>query len=320
MTNHANANGSESLNIAITGASGFVGSALVKQLTLQGSNALTLLTRRPIKHDGATIQTRPDFDFDLTSQDVVIHAAARAHVMNETLSDPLAEYRKINVHGSLALAKAALSAGVQRFIFISSIKVNGEKTATGQAFSVESPEHPEDAYGQSKWEAEQALKDLISGSQMELVILRPPLIYGPGVKGNFASLLRISQRRLPLPLGALSNSRSLISLDNLLDLIIVCLKHPGAANQTFLASDDRDLSTTELLKQLGDACGKPARLVPVPPVILQGIARMLGKKSIAERLTGNLQIDISHTRTTLDWEPPVLPADGFRRCFMNIDS
>jgi nucleoside-diphosphate-sugar epimerase len=251
----------------------------------------------------------------LTNQQVVIHAAARAHIMKDEVSDPLTEYRCVNVDGTLNLARQAAAMGVKRFIFISSIKVNGELTHPGKAFTEEDLAAPEDAYGISKWEAEQGLWQIQRETGMEVVIIRPPLVFGPGVKGNFASMIRLVEKGLPLPLGAIDNQRSLVALDNLVDLIITCIDHPAAANQVFLAGDGEDLSTTELLRGVARAMGKPARLIPVPPSLLMLGATVLGKKAVAQRLLGSLQVDISKARRLLGWQPPVSVEEGLRRCF-----
>ena len=255
----------------------------------------------------------------LCQQEVVIHAAARAHIMKDGLSDPLGEYRRVNVDGTLNLAKQAVVFGVKRFIFISSIKVNGEATRTGNFFAASDAPAPEDAYGLSKLEAERGLIQLATETDMEVVIIRPPLIYGPGVKGNFASMVKLVEKGVPLPLGAIHNKRSLVGIDNLVDLIIRCIDHPAAANQVFLAGDGEDLSTTELLRGVGRAMGKPARLIPVPAGLLQLGATVLGKKAMAQRLLGSLQVDISKTCELLDWKPPYTVEEGLRRCFEPTD-
>jgi nucleoside-diphosphate-sugar epimerase len=241
----------------------------------------------------------------LANEQVVIHTAARAHIMKDEVPDPLAEYRKVNLEGTLNLARQAAQAGVKRFIFISSIKVNGEQTPLGKPFTPEDTPAPEDPYGISKYEAEQGLQQLAQETGMEVVIIRPPLVYGPGVKGNFASMVRLVEKGIPLPLGAIHNKRSLVALDNLVDLIITCIDHPAAANQVFLAGDGEDLSTTELLRGVANAMGKPARLIPVPAGVLMLGATVLGKKAMAQRLLGSLQVDISKAREVLGWEPVV---------------
>ena len=262
-------------------------------------------------------------DVDLCSMllghHVVIHCAAvtpGAHINGVGGS---CEYWDFNVNGTLNLARQSAAAGVTRFIFISSIKVNGEQTAPGHPFRAEDKAKPSDPYGISKWEAEQGLWDIAQETGMEVVIIRPPLVYGPGVKGNFANLIKLVQKGVPLPLGAVHNRRSMIALDNLVDLIIACIDHPNAANEVFLASDGQDLSTTELLHGLAQVRGKPARLFSLPDVLLFGAASVLGKTSVADRLMGSLQVDISKTRTLLNWTPPISVDEGLRRCFESQD-
>jgi nucleoside-diphosphate-sugar epimerase len=225
--------------------------------------------------------------------------------MNDVATDPLAEFRRINVAGTLQLARQAAKAGVKRFVFISSIKVNGESTTLGQPYTAQQAPAPIDPYGVSKWEAEQQLLALATETGMEVVIIRPVLVYGPGVKANFLSMMKWLYKGVPLPLGAIHNKRSLVALDNLVDLIVTCIDHPQAANQTFLVSDGEDLSTTELLQRMSQALGKRPRLLPVPAWMLATASTVLGKKSISQRLCGSLQVDITHTRQQLDWTPPV---------------
>jgi len=282
---------------------------------------LTAAVRRRIEIPAAHIvevqglDANTDWSAALTGQQVVIHAAARAHIIKDEVPDPLAEYRRVNVGGTLNLGRQAAAAGVQRFIFISSINVNGEQTSLGSPFSVDDVVAPKDVTGVSKWEAEQGLQQLASETGMEVVIIRPPLVYGPGVKGNFASMISLVKKGLPLPLGAIHNKRSLVAVDNLVDLIITCIDHPAAANQVFLAGDGQDLSTTELLRGVAEAMGKPSRLIPVPASMLKLGATMLGKKAVAQRLLGSLQVDISKARSLLGWEPPVSVEEGLKRCF-----
>lgn len=242
----------------------------------------------------------------------VVHAAARVHVMREEAADPLAEFRRANVEGTLALARQAAAAGVERFIFISSIKVNGESTPRDRPFSAADVPQPQDPYGVSKLEAERALGELARETRLEVVIVRPPLVYGPGVKANFFALLKWLQRGVPLPFGAIRNRRSLVALDNLVDLVATCVEHPAAPGQTLLVSDGDDLSTTELLRRLAHALGKPARLVPVPEPVLIFAARALGAGSIARRLCGSLCVDIAPTRSLLGWAPPLSVDEGLR--------
>ncbi|PSJ40083.1 nucleoside-diphosphate sugar epimerase [Zobellella taiwanensis] len=309
------------MNLLLTGATGFLGGRLAEVLQSSQDINLTAAVRRHAEVWAACIvevqglDANTDWTAALAEQQVVIHAAARAHIMKDELANPLAEYRKVNVDGTLNLARQAAAAGVKRFIFISSIKVNGEQTPLGKPFTAEDAPAPEDAYGISKLEAEQGLQQLAAETGMEVVIIRPPLVYGPNVKGNFASMIKLVQKGLPLPLGAVHNHRSLVALDNLVDLIITCIDHPSAANQVFLAGDGEDLSTTELLRGVARAMGKPARLIPVPAGLLQLGATMLGKKAMAQRLLGSLQVDISKARNLLGWTPPLTVEQGLKRCF-----
>lgn len=259
------------------------------------------------------IKVDTDWTDALTGVNCVVHCAARAHIMNETETDALAAYRAVNVAGTRRLAEQAAKTGVHRLVYLSSIKVNGEQTFSGDCFTCLDKPFAKDPYGISKWEAEQALHEVSEKTDLEVVIIRPPLIYGAGVKGNFLSMLAWLSRGVPLPLGAIQNQRSLVEIDNLVDLIITCIDHPAAANQTFLVSDDEDLSTTELLCRLGAALGKPARLIPVPASLLGLAARLVGKQDIAVRLLGNLQVNISTTKKILDWAPQVSVNDGFRK-------
>lgn len=299
--------------IGITGATGFVGGAVVRRLLGMTGSALRLAVRNNYEAPPGPVEVvtvgalTPDTQWGAFANglDVIIHAAARVHVLNESASDPAFEYQQANVLGTLRLAEQAAAAGVKRFIFISSIKVNGEATAPGSVYTADGPAQPQDPYGVSKLEAENGLRQLAIRTGMEVVIIRPVLVYGPGVKANFLSMMRWLEKGIPLPLGAIDNRRSLVALDNLVDLIATCLTHPAAANQTFLVSDGRDVSTTELLKLMAAALGKPARLLPVPMWLLNGAAALLGKKNVSQRLCGSLQVDISKTRTLLGWAPPV---------------
>jgi nucleoside-diphosphate-sugar epimerase len=260
------------------------------------------------------IDGETDWTDALIGVDVVIHLAARVHMMKDKAADPLAVFRTINVAGSLNLARQAAAAMVKRFVFISSVKVNGEATLPGRPFAADDIPAPLDPYGVSKMEAEQGLRQIAAETGMEVVIIRPPLVYGPGVKANFAALMRAVQRGWPLPLGAVHNQRSLVALDNLVDFIVTCVTHPQAANQTLLVSDGQDLSTTELVRGLARAAGVPARLLPVPVWALQaGGASLLGKGDVIQRLCGNLQVDISKARNLLGWVPPVCVEEGLRR-------
>jgi nucleoside-diphosphate-sugar epimerase len=257
-----------------------------------------------------------DWSAALIDQQVVIHAAARAHIMEDEVADALTEYRRVNVDGTLNLARQAAAAGVKRFIFISSIKVNGERTPLGKPFFAEDTPSPEGAYSISKWEAEQGLQHLATETEMEVVIIRPPLVYGPGAKGNFAKIIKLIAKGLPLPLGAVLNRRSLVGVDNLAHLIMTCIDHPSAANQVFLAGDGQDLSTTELLRGVARAMGKPCRLLPITAYVLRFGAKIFGKEDVATRLLANLQVDITKARDLLGWEPPISLEEGLRRCFV----
>ncbi|WP_312358442.1 UDP-glucose 4-epimerase family protein [Stutzerimonas balearica] len=305
--------------VMLTGANGFVGSALITGLASRSDiHVVSVVRNGEVGADRIAvgdIDGSTDFTKALVEVDVVIHTAARAHIMRDEVSDPLAEYRKVNVEGTLNLARQAVAAGVRRFVFLSSIKVNGEATAMGKPFQASDEPAPEDAYGVSKLEAEQGLMNLVAETDMEVVIIRPTLVYGPGVKGNFASMVKLVDKGVPLPLGAIHNKRSLVGIHNLIDLIIRCIDHPAAANQVLLASDGEDLSTTQLLRRVGRALGKAPRLIPVPPGLLQVGATLLGKKAMAQRLLGSLQVDISETRKLLDWKPPYTVEEGLKRCF-----
>ena len=309
-------------HILLTGATGFLGSAVAQALQADPKYVLAVVKRRVSDLEGFTLghlvpslDSASDWRAALRNCDVVIHAAARVHVMREDACDPLSAYRKVNVEGTLNLARQAATAGVKRFIFISSIKVNGESTVAGQPFTAENIPAPEDPYGASKLEAEQALMGLAAYSEMEIVIIRPPLVYGPGVKGNFASMSKLVAKGYPLPLGAIHNRRSLVALDNLVDLIIRCINHPAAAGQVFLAADGEDLSTSDLLRRMAKAMGQPSRLIPVPGCVLQLGGALLGKRKVSQRLLGSLQVDISKARELLGWVPPISVDEGLRRCF-----
>lgn len=307
--------------IFITGANGFIGARLVRRIVDQSNFAVLAASRKTnpdwplgVEHvHFAELETACFSDF-LSGVDTVVHCAARVHVMSDQVPDPLFEFQKINVHATLNLARQAAAASVRRFVFISSVKVNGESTEQGKPFSPIDVPAPEDPYGLSKLEAEQGLMRLAGETGMEIVIIRPPLVYGPGVKGNFASMIKLISKGLPLPLGAIHNKRTLVGIDNLVDLIIRCIDHPAATNQIFLAGDGEDLSTTELLHGVAEAMGRPARLVPVPAALLNLVAMLLGKRAVAQRLLGSLQVDIGKARELLDWEPPVSVKEGLRRC------
>ena len=309
-------------NILITGASGFLGVALAKVLTgVKGCRLVAALRNDSFELPvgisscfvgdiGPTTNWKPV----VSDIDIVIHLAALTHITGDTVPDPLAEFRRVNVEGTLNLAGQAASANVKRFIFISSVKVNGETTQPYSPFTEKAPCSPLSQYAISKYEAEQGLKKISKKTGMEMVIIRPPLIYGPNVKGNFRSMVQWLEKGIPLPLGAVHNKRSLIALGNLIDLIITCIDHPAAANQIFLAADDEDLSTTDLLYRIGLAMTKQARLIPVPVKLLEIGALLIGRQAVAQRLLGSLQIDISKARDLLGWEPPISVKEGLKYC------
>ena len=302
--------------IILTGASGFVGNGIKKNIP---SENLILLGRNNSddRYEFVFSDLNENWQYGnvFDSVSCVIHCAARAHVMNEDIDNAYDLYHQINVKGTLNLATQAANNGVKRFIYISSIKVNGESTDKGAPFTEYSIPSPQDQYGVSKLTAENALRELSDNSGMEVVIIRPPLIYGPGVKANFSAMMKLVSKNLPLPLGAIDNKRSLVALDNLVDLIGICIDHPRAANKTFLVSDDHDLSTTELIEMMVHAVGKSPHLLPIPVSWLKFAGRLLGKRSFIDRLCGNLQVDISYTKKTLGWKPPISVEEGIQRCF-----
>jgi nucleoside-diphosphate-sugar epimerase len=307
------------MRVLVTGASGFVGRALVARFAAEPGLVARAATRRDIElpHDVEVAHTgqldaATDWSAALRDVDVVVHAAARVHVMRDTSTDPLAEFRRVNVAGTMALARQAAQAGARRFVFLSSIKVNGERTSRDRPFTAADAPSPRDPYGVSKLEAENALRELAEATGLEVVIVRPVLVYGPGVKGNFLAMLRWISRGVPLPLGAADNRRSFVALDNLTDLVATVLRHPSAANRTFLASDGEDLSTAEMLRRVGVAMDRRARLLPVPPAALRFAMRLLGKGPMAQRLLESLQVDIEPTRSLLGWTPPVSVDQGLR--------
>lgn len=298
-------------HILVTGGTGFVGSALVTRLQRDARHRVRITLRQAAPVPDAHGAVFPGYDLAATTVwkpalagiDAVVHTAARVHVMNDTSASPLSEFRRVNVEGSTALARQAAAAGVKRFVFISSIKVNGEATSPGHPYRATDPPRPVDPYGISKHEAEVALHRIASDSGMKLVVIRPPLVYGPGVRGNFRSMLGWLNRGVPLPFGAIDNRRSMVAIDNLVDLIVTCLDDDAAVGKTFLVGDEEDLSTTELLRRCARALGRPARLIPVPAALVRAAARFAGRTDLAQRLCGSLQADVGATRSILGWRP-----------------
>lgn len=298
--------------VLLTGSTGFVGKAVLQRLLDRGDTVVAALRQASANSGGKVevfrfteLDEACDWQGGVAGVDTVIHSAARVHVMNDTEADPLAAFRRVNVAGTLNLARQAAAAGVRRFIFISSIKVNGEGTPKGQPYTADDQPAPADPYGVSKREAEDGLRELAAQTGMEVVIIRPVLVYGPGVKANFLAMMRWLDKGVPLPFGAIDNRRSLVALGNLADLVVTCIDHPNAANQTFLVSDGEDLSTSALLRRMAQALGRPARLLPVPGGLLALAANALGKRALSQRLCGSLQVDIQKTRSLLDWTPPL---------------
>lgn len=311
--------------VLVTGANGFVGRALVKALVERGE-LVTAATRSEARFPAEVKAVRvgplgafTDWSEALTDCFAVVHCAARVHVMRETSAEPTAEYQVANVEGTRALAEQSAAAGVRRLVFLSSIKVNGERTWPGKPFTHRDPPARVDPYGTSKADAEDVLRAIAQTSELECAVIRPALVYGPGVRANFLTMARWVARGAPLPLGAVTeNRRSFIAIDNLLDLVITCLRHPGAANQVFLASDGDDMSTAQLLRRTAAALGVKARLIPVPVPILSAAAAVVRAPDMMRRLVHSLQVDISNARTQLGWSPPVSVDEGLRRAMAGI--
>jgi nucleoside-diphosphate-sugar epimerase len=303
--------------ILLTGASGFVGRRLAHTL-LQKNFSLVCSSRKQLQISGAQCKLvdglGPDTDWRhcLEGVTTVIHCAARVHVMHDTAVNPLQVFREVNVAGTLQLAKQAAAAGTKQFIFLSSVKVNGEETMPGSAFTEDCQPRPIDPYGVSKLEAEQALFELGRATGMAITVIRPPLIYGPGVGANFLSLLRWVKRGIPLPLGSIRNQRSFVYVENIVSLINCCIQNRRSDNQVFLISDGCDLSTTELLRKCAASFNVPSRLLPCPPTLIFLLAKLFGKKSMADRLCQSLQVDISKAKRVLDWSPPFAVEQGLQ--------
>lgn len=323
--------------VLITGASGFVGQRVCAQAARQGLAVRGALRKPSELPDNVEpviigeINGATDWGCALRDADIVIHLAARVHVMQDASADPLEEFRKVNVQGTDNLARQAVRAGVKRLVYVSSIKVNGESTSPmtdsvlkqilprppfvkgeilKSVFSETDEHNPQDPYGISKWEAEQALHRVAKETGLEVVIVRPPLVYGAGVKGNFAQMLKVLAKGVPLPLASIQNLRSLVYVENLADALILCATHPAAAGQTYLVSDGEDVSTPDLLRQLGMGMGYPARLFRCPLPLLKIAGRFAGKSDQVERLLGSLQVDSSKIRRELGWKPPYTLEQG----------
>ena len=290
--------------ILITGANGFVGSAVHHRLRELGKDVRPVVrSERPGYSAIGSIDGATRWEHLLNDVSAVIHLAARAHVLNETASDPQSEFRSVNVDGTLSLARQAAASGVRRFVFISSIGVNGN-SSTRPFVELDTP-HPVEPYAFSKYSAEQGLRELSLQTSMDICIIRPPLVYGPGAPGNFDRLIGAVARGLPLPLGSINNQRSFIALENLVDFIVTCLEHEAAADETFLISDGEDISTSELLRRLSKALGVSSRIFPFPAWCIEGAGKLLGKQALVQRLCGSLQIDSTKARTVLGWVPPI---------------
>lgn len=294
----------------ISGANGFIGQFLCLQAASK-SYRVTALTRRPWKFSSGIenlvlddLSNVASIRSVLEEVGVVIHLAARVHVMNESTRDSLGLYQKINVENTLALARVAAESGVKRFIYLSSAKVNGEETNVHKPFTADDVPAPRDPYAISKLEAEISLLALGRQTGMEVVIIRPPLVYGPGVGANFARMMRWVLLGIPMPFGSISNKRSMVALENLANLILICVSKPAAANQVFLVSDGEDISLPQLLRKMAAVLGVPSRIFPFPVSFLWITAKMLGRKNVVQRLCGSLQLDISKTKKLLGWEPP----------------
>ena len=296
----------------ITGGNGFVGGAVLRRLMAEGISTLATVRKKPVDWpiqqpviEIGALTSNTDWSIALTGIQSVVHTAARVHMMKDQADDPLAEFRRVNVEGTLNLARQAATAGVRRFVFLSSIKVNGECTRVGIPFKASDEPKPLDPYGISKWEAEVGLREISKNTGMEVVIIRPTLVYGPGVRGNFLSMMQWLHKGRPLPLGAIKNLRSFVAIDNLVDLIATCMHHPAAANQTFLVSDGEDISITELLSKIAISMNKKAKLISIPKFLLFASAFILGKRKLSQRLIDSLQVDIKKNQQLLGWKPKV---------------
>lgn len=304
------------MNILLTGTTGFIGSKFLAKESAHNFRVVSRAKNECVESDVncfyiKKLSSAIDWSGAFTKIDVVVHMAAMVHTTDLNLKDNLFDYREVNCNATLHLARSAVQSGVSRFIYISTINVNEVLNKSG---CIESPS-TQDAYAFSKLQAEIGLRKIAEETGLEVVIIRPPLVYGANAPGNFGKLFDLAKKNLPLPLGAINNMRSLVGIDNLVDLIAVCIDHPKAANNTFLVSDDHDVSTSDLLKSMVVATGKKPRLIPIPLTVLRFFAGLLGKSSVIDRMSSNLQVDISHTKDTLGWQPPVSFEEGIHRCF-----
>ena len=307
--------------VVVSGANGFIGQAFLEHCVANSKLELRGVVRRAdvdlprgvelICVPALTDQT--GWTKAMRGADVVVHTAARVHQMRKPDTDPRVVFRRVNVDATLALARAAVGVGVRRFVYLSSIKVNGESTLPGRPFRIDDPPAPVDAYAISKNEAELGLQEISVQTGMEVVVIRPVLVYGPRVRANFLRMMRAIHRGIPLPLGSIMNARSLVAIDNLVDMMATCVAHPSAANRTFFVSDGEDLSTTELLRRIAAALGRPPRLVRVPQRVVEGLLRLAGKGELADRICGFLQVDISATEHVLGWRPRMSVNDALAR-------
>lgn len=304
------------MTILVTGATGFVGTGLMARFSAENRLARGT-SRKPVRALAGPIEwavvgdqdDSTDWTTALEGVRTVIHLAARVHIVREGDADPLTAFRRTNVQGTLNLARQAASVGVERFVFVSTIKVNGESGTYRES----DPATPSDAYGISKLEAENGLREIGKTSGLAVVVIRPPLVYGPGARANFQALCRAIERGIPLPLGAIQNRRSFVALDNLVDFIVTCVDHPAAKGETFFVSDGEDMSTTTLIRRIAHVMKRPARLLRVPANVLWAVATVVGKRELAQRLLGSLQLDITKARTLLEWMPPLTVDEGLRR-------
>lgn len=312
-------NGKGEGRLLVTGANGFVGRALCTELLGRGftvraavRSADAPVEKRTDKVVVGAIDDKTDWMEALQGVDAVIHLAARVHVMRDKAADALAEFLAVNLHGTANLARQAARAGIKRFVYVSSIKVNGEFTAGTRAFTEADLADPQDPYAVSKWKAEQALHQIAAETGLEVVVVRPPLVYGAGVKGNFIAMLNVLAKGIPLPLASVHNLRSLIYVGNLVDALIACMLYPAAAGRTYVVSDGEDISTPDLLHRLGEAMGHRARLLPCPPVVLKAAGRLTGRSGQLERLLGGLRVDSGRIRRDLNWTPPYTLQQGLQ--------